>query len=95
MEVDGLMEVDELLCSSPLDPPSFPLNSSSELAAGEVLRWGLLGRGETDPKSEIEGAVVEVVGRRIRGETGEVMLETGEKGDWARWIAFKGSIWPR
>ena len=92
MEVDGLMEVEELLCSSPLDPPSFPLNSSSELAAGEVLRCGLLGRGETESKSE-EGAV-EVVGRRRRGETGEVMVDTGEKGEES-WSVFNGSIGPR
>ena len=96
MEVDGLMEVDELLCSSPLDPSpsSFPsLNSSSEFIAGEVLGCGLLGRGETEPKSDIEGAV-EVVGRRIRGDTGEeVMVETGEK-DEESWIVFKGSIGP-
>ena len=91
MEVDGLMEVEELLCSSsPLD--SFPssLNSPSSEFAGEVLGCGLLGRGETDPNSEIEGAV-EVVGRRIRGETGEGMVETGEKEDDS-WIVFKGSI---
>ena len=96
MEVDGLMEVDELLCSSPLDPSpsSFPsLNSSSEFKAGEVLGCGLLGRGETEPKSDIEGAV-EVVGRRIRGETGEeAMEETGEKEEES-WIVFKGSIGP-
>ena len=29
------------------------------------------------------------------GETGEVMLETGEKEDCDSWMAFKGSIWPR
>ena len=97
MEVDGLMEVDELLCSSPLDPSpsSFPsLNSSSEFIAGEVLGCGLLGRGETEPRSDIEGAV-EVVGRRIRGETGEevILVETGEK-DEESWIVFKGSIGP-
>ena len=90
MAVDGLIEVEELLCSSPLDPVS----ESSELATGELLRCGLLGRGEIDdPKSE--GAVFEVVGRRILGETGEVMLATGEKLGWESWRAFRGTIWPR
>lgn len=84
MAIDGLIEVEELLCSSPLDPPS----ESSVLAAGELLRCGLLGRG--DPKSE--GAVFEVVGRRILGETGEVMLATGEKVGWESWRAFRGTI---
>ena len=90
-----LIEVEEK--SSPLDPPSLPLKSSSELAGEPLgclieLGCGLLGRGETESKSE-EGAV-EVVGRRRRGETGEVMVDTGEKGEES-WSVFNGSIGPR
>ena len=78
-------------------PSSFPssLNSSSEFKAlGEVLGCGLLGRGETEPRSDIEGAV-EVVGRRIRGDTGEevILVETGEKEEES-WIVFMGRIGP-
>ena len=55
---------------------------------------GLLGRGETEPRSDIEGAV-EVVGRRIRGDTGEevILVETGEKEEES-WMVFKGRIEP-
>ena len=90
MDVEGLIEVEELLCSS-----SFPLSSSSEFRVGELLGCsGLFGRGATEPRSDVEEVaelLVFVVGTvSRRGETGEVIVETGEKEEGDIWSGFNG-----
>ena len=91
MDVEGLIEVEELLCSS-----SFPLSSSSEFLVGELLGCrGLFGRGDTEPRSDVEEVaelLVFVVGTvSRRGETGEVIVATGEKEEDDIWSGFNGS----